>query len=548
MPRILNDEGEEVPEPAESFETAKPVSVRAGKKAAIERNGVIRGHGPNGTDPEDYLIGACLLDEGPTLDRAMQAGVTTTDLTNQRRVTVFSALRHMRESGIPIGLDTLVTELGPRLPDAGGLAELMALADPVKLGTTLHADHYIRLILDRANRRRIILKAKDTIERAERGEEMEGMEPPARTKARGLFEFSLVQDGDPSILLGNRYLNRGDGAVISSTSGMGKSTICLQGAAELALNLGPFGIQGNGFLKSLIVQSEDSDGDVAEVAYSLKHVLKLTEAQIADVNSRVRVVTDRVSRGLRFIARLKALIAEFKPDLVWINPFQAFIDGDVTDSKALGQFLREGLNSLNDPPTFGYIIIHHTTKPATGKDRAERLWHEVMYDMAGGAELINWARAILSLRATPEEGNFNLVLAKRGRRAGVTRKTPQGVGYILEPVTTIPLKHATGRIDVPGIKAGMPLIYWEGREADAKPEPTGKSSGRPEKFRFCDYRNLFPPHATKGIPLNELYKALMPNGEIQKKNLHAVCERWQEQGEVEIIDQAGQPRRYRAAV
>ena len=75
---------------------------------------------------------------------------------------------------------------------------------------------------------------------------------------------------------------------------MGKSALALQMATELALNRGPFGIKGNGPLKSLIIQAEDSDGDIAEVAHSLRYVLKLTPADQALVNERVRIVTERV--------------------------------------------------------------------------------------------------------------------------------------------------------------------------------------------------------------------------------------------------------------
>lgn len=374
-------------------------------------------------------------------------------------------------------------------------------------------------------------------------------ETPAKPMTgRPLFSFDLVKDNDQSILLGDRYLNRGDGAVIVSTSGMGKSAVAIQGATELALEKGPFGIQGNGPLRSLIIQSEDSDGDVAEVAYSMKHVLRLTPEQITTVNSRVIVVTDRVNRGLRFIAALKALIAEHKPDLVWINPLQAFIDGDVTDSKDLGQFLREGLNSLNQPATFGYVIIHHTTKPATGKERSERLWHEVMYDMAGGAEIINWARAIISLRAAETEGHFNMVLAKRGRRAGVTRAIPQGVGTILEPVTTIPLKHATGRLEVPGIKRGLPLIYWEPREPDAAKakEPSG---GRAPKFIFADFRGVLPEKTTPGKTFNEILRSCaQENGGIPRGSLQGVLKRWEQDGDIEVLRPDGEPSRFRKAL
>ncbi len=409
---------------------------------------------------------------------------------------------------------------------------------------------------DLASKRSIILEATKLIERVHNGEEVFELPawaqeiipdtPTLHQKPRGLFEFNLPRDGDTSILLGDRYLNRGDAAVIVSTSGMGKSTIAIQMATELALNRGPFGIQGNGPLRSLIVQSEDSEGDVAEVAFSIRHVLGLNDAQVRSVNEVVKVVTDRVNRGDRFVSSLRKLIADFKPDLVFINPLQAFMDGDVTDSKDLGKFLREGLNRLNEPASFGYVIIHHTTKPATGKERSDRLWHEVMYDMAGGAEIINWARAIISLRATETEGNFNLVLAKRGRRAGVTKKVPQGVGYVLEPVTSIPLKHAKGRLDVPGIKRGLPVIFWDGREQDVATTSDSDKGGRPSKHDFEDYRNIFPVASSPGLELSPLNRIMDTNRKIAKQSLYSALQRWSEMGLIEIIRPAGSPIRYRA--
>ncbi len=373
-----------------------------------------------------------------------------------------------------------------------------------------------------------------------------GASLPPKLTATGLFSFPLVPDGHESILLGNRYLNRGDGAIISSTSGMGKSAMCVQMATELALNRGPLGIHGNGPLRSLIVQSEDSAGDIAEMAWSIRHVLALTDEQVAQVTDRVKIVTDRIHRGATFLAELRKQIAQHKPDLVWLNPLQAFIDGDVTDSKDLGSFLREGLNSLNEPASFGYVLIHHTTKPATGKDRAERLWHEVMYDMAGGAELINWARAILSLRATPTEGQFNLVLAKRGRRAGVTKKTPQGAGFTLEPVTVIPLKHATGRIDVPGIARGLPLIFWEPREADVPEEK--KRGGPAPKYKFSEFKSAFPAKTELPKRLAEIHRALQGNPPISINAFYNQVRRFVDDGQVEDIDEPGKAKTYRLVI
>lgn len=498
------------PTEPESFETAKPVVLRAEKKARTERNGVItvqHAGGINGTDPEDYLIGACLLDEGATLDKAMASGLTTADLTNQRRITTYAALRHMRESGVPIGLDTLFTELGPRINEAGGLPELMAISDPLTLGTTLHADHYIRVILDRANRRRVILKAKDTIERAERGEELEVAKPArAAGEARPITSFTLPPAKDHSILIGKRWLCRGDGAILSSTSGMGKSTISAQLAMHWALDRQPFNaFKPNGSLTSLIFQSEDSEGDMAEIQLSICEGMKLTGQERATVGERVKIITDRVNRGPAFLKALKAQIELHKPDLVWINPILAFLGGDVNDAEEVGNFLRGGLNGLNEPATHAYIIIHHTAKPP--KDKTDRKWNEMMYDMAGSADLTNWARAILSLRAGENEGEFNLVLAKRGVRAGATELKPGTVNTSIKfptPTTIIPIRHSTQRFTPQGATEDMPMIYWEMMDK-AVSEGAKSPAGRKKKYSVEDLQPCFPIGPEKALGFRALH-------------------------------------------
>lgn len=525
----------------ETWDTASPVAVPLSAPRSSELS------------PESYVLGCCLLDEGTTLDRCIAANLSSTDFTSPSFGLIYSTLRDMRTTGDPIDLSTLADRLGPMLPDVGGIMALVQLSDPIAIGTTTRASSYIQRILQDSANRRAVQQAKSLIERANSGQDVaELSQTGVQVGRRSLFDFNLIPDGHESILLGERYLNRGDGAVLVSTSGMGKSSAAIQMATELSLNMGPFGIQGNGPLRSLIMQSEDSDGDVAEVAYSMKHVLNLTPDQIATVNDRVCVVTDRVNRGIRFITHLKKHIAEFKPDLVFINPLQAFMDGDVTESKDLGAFLREGLNGLNEPASFGYIIVHHTTKPAKPQAGSRSAnWNEVMYDMAGGAEIINWARAIISLRAAPVEGDFNMVLAKRGRRAGVTRKVPQGTGWTIEPVTTIPLRHATGRIEIPGIKRGLPLIYWEGREPDEKPGSTPgiKGRGRPEAYAFNDFRNVLPPKSSPGAPYNEILRAVTnENGGIPKSVLGNVLKRWTNNGDMELIQAESQVTRYRKAL
>lgn len=577
--------------PAESFETATPrrsVQLPARKLSPAEAGDAIRSGsaqaalmGGNGSHPsgigrslphsieaEENLISCCLIDDGATLEKAVESRVGPDSFYGGAAGAhgiVFATLLRMREAKKPIETAVVAEELkaGRQLDAVGGYAFLTQVSS--KIPTTAQATYFIEKVREQSLLREIIRSATGAVEEcynfsggidefaAEVATRLKAVvdegAPGRRSPSRPLTSFGLVPDGDRSILLGNRYLNRGDGAVLSSTSGMGKSSMSVQMAVLWALGRPAFGIPPNGCLRSLIVQSEDSDGDVAEIWASIAHVLKLAPPELAQVQERVLIVNDRTNRGAKFISSLRRLIQAHQPDLVWVNPLQAFMDGDVTDSRDLGAFLREGLNGLNDPPAFSYMVVHHTTKPATGKDRAERLWHEVMYDMAGGAEIINWARAILSLRAAKAEGDFNLVLAKRGRRAGATRKKEQGAGFVMETITTIPLRHAQGFVPMPGMAKGLPLIFWEEREPDAVAEsPDTKSGGRPAKFDFTDYRNIFPGPETEGMEIAPLHRKLCTNLDIPKKTLHSALQRWADEGLVEIIRPEGRPMRYRRVV
>ena len=282
----------------------------------------------------------------------------------------------------------------------------------------------------------------------------------------------------------------GDGAILSSQSGMGKSSIVIQAAVTWALGRDFFGIKPARPLVSLICQSEDSEGDVGEVWESIRQMMELSPAEVALVSSRVRIVTDRVNRGERFVTALRGRIQSVRPDLVFVNPLMGFFGGNINDAEEVGRFLREGLNALNDPGSFAYFLVHHTSKPPNQKDQGQRRWSEVMYDMAGSAELTNWARAILSLQPAETRGEFNLVAAKRGMRAGATIMTGEAEQFE-EVVTSVPLQHTSRKITPAGHDKEIPAIFWERRK------PLESESNRPEgqrakKFTLKEFLPAFP--------------------------------------------------------
>jgi hypothetical protein len=332
-------------------------------------------------------------------------------------------------------------------------------------------------------------------------------------EVRGLLDFRVPLPGDRSILLGNRYLCRGDGCILASSSGMGKSSIVMQAASTWGMGRAFFGVKPNGPLKSLVIQSEDSDGDVGEVAASIATIGALSDEDKALVNRNVIVCADRVTAGPEFIDHLRSLVARNKPDLVWINPLLAYMGGDINDAQDAGAFLRKGLNGVNTPGAFAYMVVHHTAKPPNADKAKERKWSDVMYDMTGSAELTNWSRAVISLRPGENEGEFSLVFAKRGRRAGATIVAGTADQYE-EIGTSIPVQHTKAMVTPEGHKQAIPAIYWERRKVEEgeNAKPGGKGiGGRSALYHFEDFKGVFPKTRETAMGAGELLRCAKQN-------------------------------------
>src|SRR6266567_8862996 len=85
-------------------------------------------------------------------------------------------------------------------------------------------------------------------------------------KARLLSELIRPKhDQDPDELLKPRFLSRGGGLLLCGPTGVGKSAYGLQCAMNWALARECLGITPARPLKSLLIQAENDDGDLAEM-------------------------------------------------------------------------------------------------------------------------------------------------------------------------------------------------------------------------------------------------------------------------------------------
>lgn len=241
--------------------------------------------------------------------------------------------------------------------------------------------------------------------------------------------LNFREEADPTTLLGKRWICRGGSALWVGSSGLGKSVLCLQAAIFWALGRSFFGItpKGEG-LKSLIIQAENDEGDVAETVQGIIRSLSLTPEEIEIVKRNVVIVRDCSSTGATFVDRVRRLAEKYRPDLAWVDPLLAFIGGDLSSQETAGGFLRNLLNPLSLSAGFAWMLIHHTPKPM--RDGSGYQGHDKAYSGFGSSELTNWARAVLTLAPAgqDEEGTdvYRLEVSKRGKRSGLKQSTKVG--------------------------------------------------------------------------------------------------------------------------
>jgi RecA-family ATPase len=247
---------------------------------------------------------------------------------------------------------------------------------------------------------------------------------PARIRIKDLAEFKAT--ADPACLLSDRFLCKGGTCFIVGQSGLGKSSFCMQAAITWARGLPLLGVEGfltpKRRLKSLIIQSENDLGDLAEAYQGVVRGQGLNifdEAVQKDMEEMVVFRRDTIHTGEEFARVAAYAIEEDKPDLVWVDPTLAFFGDDMKDQKAVSRFFRQLLTPIAESTGVVWMMLHHTGKPSRNPKEA---WSEddFAYLGTGSSEQTNWARATMAILGEKDApGIYKLLLGKRWKRAGL---------------------------------------------------------------------------------------------------------------------------------
>ncbi len=296
-----------------------------------------------------------------------------------------------------------------------------------------------------------------------------------RPLARRVFDIPLPVAGNDEELLKHRFLCRGGGMLFVGQTGAGKSVFAMQAAILWGAGLPCSGLVPARALRSLLIQAENDDGDLAEMRDGVLKGLRLDEADAMRASANTLIHTESVSTSQAFVHDVfEPLIEDNRPDLVWIDPALAYLGGDSSSQGEVGRFLRNMINPVLHKFQCACVIVHHTNKPVA--DKAMMTGADSAYLGTGSAEWANWARAVVALCRTGNSDVYALTLGKRGGRAR-WKDDEELATY------TRHIKHAEGTIawvdaepcEVPA-KRGRPaahtvsdiLAIW------AKGEPTSK--------------------------------------------------------------------------
>ncbi|MCY3018493.1 MAG: AAA family ATPase [Planctomycetota bacterium] len=242
---------------------------------------------------------------------------------------------------------------------------------------------------------------------------------------------------DPNNLLGRRWLCRAGSCLWLGQTGVGKSSLIVQAAVSWAMGRDFFGIHPARALKSLVVQGENDDGDLAEQMQGIVTGSGL-QGEAAALDERLSLLRETCRTGEDFAKFLHTLVMVEKPDLVWLDPLNCYIGGDVSSQEVCSRFFRNLLNPIALDSGACMMVVHHGNKPMSDpSQRSAWRGNDFAYFGSGSSEMANWARATLLVREV-EDGLFEMRLSKRGNRAEML----DGDGPDARPTTIINLEYS----------------------------------------------------------------------------------------------------------
>jgi len=383
-------------------------------------------------DNESTLAGIVLSpDNIAALDAMVAANFKESDfLTPAGRILLAAMNAH--RLGKPIDLVNINDWLTPEtIEDLGGRRALHRLVDyapPVG-----HVVHFITSLREEVVKRRITTFATSWAEAARNGTTAKALLENIVATTRDMQETYLpTKDQFPRItyndlmaytvserdhIIGEGWARRGVMTLLTGGTGLGKTVLVEQIGASSA--------GGVPILEHLKVHAPirvmyvGAENDVETLKRDILSITKNTPGKLCPllIETNLHMFHVYGMTGARFAGWLESRVKRDKPDLIIIDPYQAFIGGaDINQSETFLSWI-EPIEKIIKTHKCALILVAHTPKP---KDRATWTERESVYIAAGSSVLSNWARCSAELTQDgSKDGRFRLRFGKNAERTGL---------------------------------------------------------------------------------------------------------------------------------
>lgn len=258
---------------------------------------------------------------------------------------------------------------------------------------------------------------------------------PQATENKVFVEFlrpSELRDYQPPkgiVLVGDNHITRGSVFVIGGAPGVGKSRAAVALAEAGATGLEWFGLKVHSKFRTLIVQNENG-------RFRLKLELAELDASLLDEYLRI---TPPPPYGLcfdraEFRDQLAAQIADFQPDIVIIDPWNAASrDEKARSMLETFELIRSVIPAGDNGPAIG--IIAHTRKPYPGERSSGRA---LLNLLAGSYVLGSVPRCVFIIQSASDAVTDNRIVwtcAKNNDGQLGARSAWERCNGLFQPVT-----------------------------------------------------------------------------------------------------------------
>ncbi len=397
---------------------------------------------PHSVEAEQGVIGSILVSKGSAMPDVLRELPAKHFFYVPAHVTIYECLCDMWDSGQALDLITFTQFLRDRkkLDEVGGAAGVTNLFTFVP--TAANILYYTDIVREKFFQREMISLGTQMV-RASYGEQDTEVIDLVQSFSNRIERIKLAAGGtngvheltttqlrdmkgvpDKNVLVGNRWLVRGGNCLWAGGAGYGKSSLTMQLAVYWACGQSVFGLRPHFPLKSLIIQAENDDFDMAEQYNGVLEGIAATgdldiTSQSETIDSNLIVLRMEGVSGFPFLSKLADLLQLYRPAVLWLDPLFAFSGCDLLDAEKVGHFLREGLFPLFTKYNCCGQVIHHVGKPPRTQDNQDRSALDEQYLSFGTSEIQNAFRAVNILKPpTKTIPAFRLVFSKRGERAG----------------------------------------------------------------------------------------------------------------------------------